>query len=97
MMRFRRAIRLFFRFFRRLARPRRLTPGAIARMRLEDLRREQSHRWEIRPPSSECELPFGSGLASFENDNAGRATTEPARRIKISVNRLRCPRPRAGA
>lgn len=65
------------------------TPGAIARMRLEELRREHSRRWEIRPPSSECELPFGPELGLFHNESAGRTTTQPAGRIKISVNRLR--------
>ena len=86
MMRIRRAVHRFFTHL--LGFQKAPTPGAIARSRLQELR-EHSRRWEIRPPSSECELPFGSELGAFRDENAGRNTTEPAGRIRISVNRIR--------
>jgi len=67
-------VRAIRRFFDRLSASRKPTSGAIVRIRLEELRREQSRRWEIRPPSSECELPLGP-----HNESAGRTTTQPAK------------------
>jgi hypothetical protein len=79
------ARRLFASRFRREP-----TPGAIARMRLEELRREQSrNHWEIRPPSSECEMPVGPELSAFPGKTVGRTAAEPADKVRISVNRVR--------
>jgi hypothetical protein len=87
-MKVRRAIRRFVSglSIRRNAAP---PDSATDRERFEDLRRAQPHRWEIRPPSSECELPFGTELAKFHDQTASRVTEEAAGRIKISVSRLR--------
>jgi len=82
--------RVFRRFFARLLgfqRP--PTPGAIARMRLEELRREQSPRWEIQPLNSEGELLFGNELVVFHDEMPGRTETHTSGRIRINVNRLR--------
>jgi hypothetical protein len=86
MTRLRRAIRRFFARLLGFQKP--TTPGVIARLRLQELR-EQSRRWEIRPPSSECDLPLGTELGAFRDEKRGRSTTEPAGRIRISVNRIR--------
>ena len=72
MMRILGAIRRFFAHLLGFQKP--LTPGAIARMRLEELKREHSLRWEIRPPRPECESPFGTELGLFHNENDGRTT-----------------------
>jgi hypothetical protein len=77
-------------FFSRLAGPRKPTPGAIARMRLEESRRERSRsHWEIRPPSSECELPFGTELGIVQDETPSHTRKQSSDRIKISVNRIR--------
>jgi hypothetical protein len=86
MTRLRRALR---QLFSRLAAPRKPTPGAIARMRLEEFRRDSSCRWEIRPHSSECEWPFGTELGAFRDESSRDVTEQPANRIRISVSRLR--------
>jgi hypothetical protein len=77
------------RFFARFAGARKPTPGPIARIRFEELRREQSRLREINPGVQGIELPFGSQLGAFRDENVGRSTTEPARRVRICVNRLR--------
>jgi DNA-directed RNA polymerase specialized sigma24 family protein len=64
------------------------TPGTVARMRLAELRREHRRAWEIRPPSSESELP-GTELGGFPDKTASRVTEQPANTIRISVNRVR--------
>jgi hypothetical protein len=87
MTRLRRAIG---RFFSRLAGLRKPTPGAIARMRLQEFRRDSSRRWEINPgaPEIEASLDLTSGPV-FRDESVDGATEQAAGRIRISVSRIR--------
>ena len=91
MTRLRQAIRCFFNRLsaaRKLPKPRASSHTGNSE-RLQELRRPHSRNSEIRPPSSECELPFGTELGVFHDKTASRVTEEAAGRIKISVNRIR--------
>lgn len=62
---------------------------APSRAPLQELRRPQTRRWEIRPPSSECEMPFGPDLlGSFNHEMASRSEAV-SDRIKIRLDRTR--------
>jgi hypothetical protein len=86
--RLRPAIRRFFARLLGFQRP--ATPGAIARMRLEEFRRDSSCRWEINPGAREVEasLDLTSGPV-FRDESVGGATEQAAGRIRISVSRIR--------
>ncbi len=82
------AIRRLFNQIFRFQRP--LTPGAIARMRLQEFRRDCSRHWEITPGAREVEPSFDLASGPVFRDESVVGTAEQREgRIKISVKRIR--------
>lgn len=79
-MTIRRAVRRFFAHL--LGIQKTPTPGAIARQRLQELRRAQPYQWEIRPGASDRE--FGTEQGVFHDVIPSRPTTQSADGIRIS-------------